>query len=177
MTRFANFDVEAKDKEFDYEINLTKNLDGYHGMFNQGTINSIVLWKVNRYVDFDEKILKSINSVRVEDAEINIDKTTKILQLILKLKGVRLALASTFLRFRNPKIYQIIDQRIYRLVYNIKDKKDLKLPTDPDKAINVYLKYLVDLRELCIAKKIDFIKSDRIFYNIDKRINGDKPIN
>ena len=47
---------------------------------------------------------------------LNKEKTCEILTSLLKTKGVQLAMASTILRFRNPNIFQIIDQRVYRVI-------------------------------------------------------------
>jgi hypothetical protein len=84
-------------------------------------------------------------------------------------------MASTILRFRNKNIYQIIDQRVYRIIY--KDEK-LKLKTHPsDKnvsdQIELYFKYLRDLKVVCEKLEIPFDKSDRILFMADKRINKD----
>lgn len=47
---------------------------------------------------------------------LNKEKTCEILTSLLKTKGVQLAMASTILGFRNPNIFQIIDQRVYRVI-------------------------------------------------------------
>ncbi len=78
-----------------------------------------------------------------------------------------------WIRFKNKNIYQIIDQRVYRVIY--KDKK-LKLKTHlNDKNLNhqidLYIQYLKDLKKICRKLKIPFDKSDRILYMADKRIN------
>jgi hypothetical protein len=55
------------------------------------------------------------------------------------------------LRFRN-NIYQIIDQRVYRIIY---EGQTLKLKTYPsekniNEQIDIYLKYLLDLRKIFV---------------------------
>ncbi len=87
-------------------------------------------------------------------------------------------MASTILRFKNRNIYQIIDQRVFRIIYI--DKK-LKLKAHPSEKnlnsqIDLYLQYLKDLTEICEKLKIPFEKSDRILYMADKRINKDIPL-
>ena len=82
-------------------------------------INEIILWKVNRYAAIDTETLKLINQIKKEDTQLNTELTCAILLRLLGKyqKGVRLAMASTILRFKNPKVYQIIDQRVYRFIY------------------------------------------------------------
>jgi hypothetical protein len=82
-------------------------------------------------------------------------------------------MASTILRFKNPFLYQIIDQRVYRILY---EGKRLKLPdhsSEKNRAdqIDLYIKYLYDLKLTCINFKISFEKADRILYMADKRVN------
>ena len=79
-------------------------------------------------------------------------------------------MASTMLRFKNPNIYQIIDQRVYRVIYGI----ELKLRTNLNENILQYLEYLTDLRKVCNDFQIPFSESDRILYEYDKQVNLDK---
>ena len=76
--------------------------------------------------------------------------------------------ASTLLRFKNPKVYQIIDQRVYRFIYG----KELRLSSKKtDELIDIYFEYLNDLKKKCKKYKIRFRNSDRVLYNADKRLN------
>jgi hypothetical protein len=106
---------------------------------------------------------------------LDIEKTRKLLITLIQKKGIQLPMASTILRFKNKNIYQIIDQRVYRIIY--KGEK-LKLKTHPnDKNLNdqieLYIKYLHDLTKVCKELSIPFDKSDRILFMADKRINKD----
>lgn len=97
----------------------------------------------------------------------------EILDALMNTKGIQLPMASSILRFKNKNIYQIIDQRVYRIVHS--DKR-LKLTTDKsDKSrriqIDLYLEYLKDLREVCTKLNIPFDNADRVLYMADKRIN------
>ena len=85
-------------------------------------------------------------------------------------KGVRLAMASTILRFKNPTIYQIIDQRVYRFIYGEELKYSL---TDIDQQIKIYLDYLDKLRFVCAKHNVEFDNADRVFYSMDKTHNHD----
>ena len=164
---------DIENTSYDYQSELTSKLDGLDTDFDQNTINEIVLWKVNRYVSLDTKTIELINGIK-NDAQLNEELTRKILRRLLETKGVRLAMASTILRFRNPKIYQIIDQRVYRFIYG----EELKYPlNDIDKQIEIYLDYLQKLKEVCEKYNIMFEKADRIFYSMDKIHNKSIPLN
>ncbi|SFB86234.1 hypothetical protein [Kaistella jeonii] len=78
-------------------------------------------------------------------------------------------MASTILRFKNPSVYQIIDQRVYRFIYG----QNLPLYfSNAQKQIELYLD---KLKGVCEKKNIDFTLSDRILYQMDKHHNkGEK---
>jgi thermostable 8-oxoguanine DNA glycosylase len=139
------------------------------GNFNQDIINEIVLWKVNRYSLINKNTFSYLNKIRKTDRKIDEELTKKILEKLLATKGIRLPIASSILRFKNPSIYQIIDQRVYRLINN----HELKLPYSIKNQIELYLNYLTQLRDICKNKNIPFKKADRILYEIDKILNKD----
>ena len=111
---------DIKNSVYNYQSDLTSKLDKLDTDFNQEIINEIVLWKVNRYAAVDNETLNLINQIKKDDTQINPELTGAILLRLLskEQKGFRLAMASTVLRFRNPKIYQIIDQRVFRFLYD-----------------------------------------------------------
>ena len=121
-----DFQIEKADLEFDYQKDLTAKLDKTECLFDQEMINEIILWKVNRYASIDDETLKLLNDIDTNSTTIDIEKTKKILKTLIQKKGIQLPMASTILRFKNKYIYQIIDQRVYRIIY--KDEK-LKLKT------------------------------------------------
>ena len=164
---------EKLKNKYKYQEELTPKLDELEADFNQEIINEIALWKVNRYVLMQEDTLELLNKIKKSDDKLNEDLTKQILERLLEKhqKGIQLAMASTILRFKNPSIYQIIDQRVYRFIYG----KPLKYPNTIDEQINLYLKYLNDLREKC-KDNIPFEESDRILYSADKKFNPDIPI-
>ena len=175
----SDFKIISDDYEFKYQEALTKKLDSSNENFSQEKLNEIVLWKVNRYAEFDESLIELINSINKDETKIDIDKTKQILKGLLKTNGVQLAMASTILRYRNPNIYQIIDQRVYRVIY---ENQILELNTYPSEKnlnfqIELYIKYLYDLSAICTDLKIPFDKSDRILFMADKRINKKENLN
>jgi hypothetical protein len=163
-----NIDIILSDYPFDYQKALTKKLDTLSGNFNKSIVNEIVLWKVTRYVDINNETMTLLNRIKKTDRTLKIELTGQLLKKLLLTKGIRLPMASTILRFKNPNIYQIVDQRAYRLLYG----NEFKMPHNINKQIDLYLDYLAKLRKVCIDKNIPFSQADRIFYGVDKKLNG-----
>ena len=155
---------------FKYQVELTKKLDNINSDFNQEILNEIILWKVNRYAKFNEETINLLNKINRNDENPNQNLTGDILLNLLNQKGVRLAMASTILRFKNPKVYQIIDQRVYRFIYG----KELEYSeTNLNLQIVIYIDYLEKLKEVCEKYQIKFEDADRILYKMDKEYNKD----
>ena len=157
-----------KNEKYNFQPELTEKLDLISSDFDQEIVNQIVLWKVNRYAEIDNETLSLIITIDRNESNINESLTTNILEKLLLTKGVKLAMASTILRFKSPKIYQIIDQRVYRLIYG------KNIPTyfsNIEKQVSLYLEYLKQLKRICKEKNINFEQSDRILYQLDKDEN------
>lgn len=170
MTKIKTIeDIILKDQKLEYNFQelLTKKLDEYSWNFDQNIINEIVLWKVNRYAQFNNESFELLNRIKKTSKTLDVDLTKELLKELLNTKGIKIAIASTILRFKNPTLYQIIDQRVYRIIYWI------SMPTIRKNwdAIKMYLEYLDKLREVCNKYKIEFTESDRILYSLDKEIN------
>jgi len=165
-------DSEIRNDDYNYQQILTPKLDNYDNDFTQEIINEIVLWKVNRYVTIHNETLLLLNKINKADRILNEDLTKEILISMLtkqKQKGIRLPMASTILRFKNPFIYQITDQRVYRYITN-----GNSLPaytTNVNEQIKIYLDYLNRLQIICDKHNIPFEYSDRILYTMDKNHN------
>lgn len=163
--------VTAKDLSLEnylYQKELTDRLEGITGNFTQEIINEIVLWKVNRYSELNDETLNLLNQISKEDNEIKLELTKDLLKKLLATPGIRLPMASTILRFKNPNIYQIIDQRSYRFLMN----KDLKTYfSNIEEQIEYYLEYLTKLRIECDEKRIPFEIADQVLYQLDKEKN------
>jgi len=173
-----DYEIKPEDFELKNQENLTKRLDSISTIFDQNIINEIVLWKVNRYAELSEESISLLNSIPTTSDKINVELTRTILRQLINERGIQLPMASTILRFKNPKIYQIIDQRAYRFLY---PGKTLKLSTykstdNIENQINIYLNYLTDLRNAIELKHIPFEEADRVLYNLDKRINKQEKI-
>ncbi len=158
---------------YDYEMNLTKELDSLdeNYVFTLYDIYKITLWKVNRFpnITTDSVFMQKFNelaTITYEDFNAKKQNITEVLKELLNTKGVRLPMASTYLRFRNPKLFQIIDQRVWRVVQEYREEADTTLhhSENIDNEIDKYFKYLETLRELANKHNIAFENADRAFY-------------
>ncbi len=156
-------------KSYSYQPFLTKKLDSlYNVTFTQFIINEIVLWKVDRYAALNSDILLAIEDLKVLTTGMHRQAETT-LESLLNTRGVDLPMASAFLRFRNPKAFQIIDRRAYRAIYGRDYPLHTKSPIQ--RKISTYFEYLDKLIELCKKRNLDFQIIDRLLYEFDKRIN------
>jgi|GEM_PF-1701267 len=145
--------------------------------FTQSLINEIELWKVNRYAALSDTALGLINQIDSQSQTLDEDLTNRVLCALLGTKGIQLPMASAILRFRNPKLYQVIDQRVYRIIYEGKTYQSGLVDACKGKdkiqsQISAYLQYLKQLRQVCNQLGIAFEVADRVLYMADKRING-----
>lgn len=162
-----------KNEKYNFQPKLTPELDTITSDFDQEIINQIVLWKVNRYAEINDDTFSLLNTIKKENTNLDEDLTKKVLGKLLSTKGIQLAMASTILRFKNPKIYQIIDQRVYRFIYG---EKLPKYFGTIEFQIKLYLEYLQKLRSICEQKGINYELSDRIIYELDKEFNKNEKI-
>lgn len=171
-----NLLFQSQEYIYNYQEHLTNELDarGSDYAFTMDDIYKMTLWKVNRFPTIDDKeFLKKYNQLgSYTSLEESKTLTTEVLGILLGKQtcGVRLAMASTYLRFRNPHIFQIIDQRVWRQVQLFREEKDnteLKVPQPITEQINLYIHYLEDLRKLSEVHQVRFEDADRVFYLID----------
>jgi len=167
-------------KDYDYQKNLTEKLDSLRACdLSRNSLYEIVLWKLNRFPSIPDAILDQLKVLGDLKPKQH-DHARPVLKELLKCNGVALPMASTILRFINPSVFQIIDDRAYRVIF----EGEAKYPTKPAKitdkyvntSIEIYFKYLDELHEICSAE-LPFEFSDRILYKLDillgKKI-GDK---
>jgi len=155
---------------YNYLPNLTRRLDQISNLsFNQALINEIVLWKLNRYVLIESNIFEELDKIKtINSGEHRSAEPT--LKRLLETRGVDLPMASTFLRFRNPRAFQLIDRHAYRAIYG--RSYALYTSTSIPKKIKTYFEYLDELHNLCESKSLVFETVDRLLYIFDKRENG-----
>ena len=158
-------DSEQFMRELDLESNSGK-------LFNQSMINKIVLFKVNRYAEIPNYILDELNKISSKGRVIDKELSRSVLHKLLMQKGIRMAMASTILRFKNPNIYQIIDQRVYRLLYGKKLKmSSSKSQKQHNIQIDLYFNQLDELKKLSKDYGYKFSDMDRTFFYADKKYN------
>jgi len=155
---------------YNYQPELTTRLDNLEvTAIDQSLINDIVLWKVNRYVRVSDEVLGQIAGLKLLKAGEH-RKAKEEINTLMELDGVDLPMASTILRFINPKVFQIIDRHAYRAVYG---KKYPLYPSTPkERKISLYFDYVDQLIKLCEVKRLTFTTIDRLLYVFDKKNNG-----
>ena len=157
-------------QDYRYQPDLTTRLDSSMAVpFDQTTINEVVLWKINRYVRLKEPTLELLNGVSEVPRGAH-RQAADLLALLLDTRGVDLPMASTFLRFRNPRAFQIIDRHAYRAVYGRSYPLRGTSPLEAKRTL--YFAYLDDLIDLAQLKDLEFERLDRILYMFDKSQNG-----
>lgn len=140
---------------------------------NADIINSIVLWKINRQVAIDNSLIMNIHDFSkrvtiVDDIIKNPDNKEQLKSLLndmLKVKGIRIAMASTILKMFNPDVFPIIDQRAYR-----EATKNVLKVGNVDKDIENYIDYIGKV-ESCRQEKypeVKFRDMDALLYQKDK---------
>jgi hypothetical protein len=77
-----------------------------------------------------------------------------VLLNLLDCHGVDLAMASTFLRFQNADVFQIVDRPAYRAVFGKRFPVHSKTP--PHTKVSIYFKYLDSLHSLAAARRVAF---------------------
>ena len=81
---------------------------------------------------------------------------------------IRLPMASTMLRFRNPSVFQVIDERMFRVIFkNSTEKRKMYNSSSISKRIDIYFEYLEVLKVYCDASKLNFFEADRILWQYD----------
>lgn len=155
---------------YNYQPVLTKRPDNLEvTTIDQSIINDIVLWKVNRYVRITNDFLDQLPGLKLLKAGEH-RKAKGEINTLMELDGVDLPMASTILRFINPKVFQIIDRHAYRAVYG---KKYPLYPSTPrERKISEYFDYVDQLITLCELKTLAFTTIDRLLYVFDKKNNG-----
>ena len=170
MAREYDGDLDAFLPEYNYQPGLTPKLDTIGSVpFTQETINEIVLWKTNRYARLSSELLHSLDDfTSLQMGEHRQGEAA--LASLLETRGVDLPMASTILRFRNPRVFQIIDQRAYRAIYG--QKYPLNSNSALHRKVSVYFDYLDELVKFCIDSETSFETVDRLLYQFDTQLNG-----
>lgn len=161
--------------EYDYHPELTTELDNLKpDSIDREMLYKIVLWKLSRFPYISDTLMIKLRELGVIEPERYKD-ARPIIRELLKTSGIALPMASTILRFINPKSFQIIDDRTFRVLF----PGEPKYPTKPNKvidgyverSIDIYFKYLDRLHEIS-SEKLPFHQADRILYQLDKKLGN-----
>lgn len=163
--------------EFNYLPDTTKKLDALQNHdLSMENIFQITAWKIDRYPEMNDETLKELNELK-SLATINNGKTKNVLMKLLSTHGIGLPVASAYLRFINPKVYQIIDVRAFRAAYDYRLQEKGYVNVKHETQIEVYLKYLKKLRSIdensetgYHGYRVAFENLDRFLYDFDKFI-------
>ena len=145
---------------------------------SRSMLYEIVLWKLSRFVWFDDAVLPQLRAARsIRPGEHR--QAEPLLRALLNAKGARLAMASTFLRFVNPETFQIIDERAFRMLL---PNEEVPVPNGKtrsksylDDCCDLYFRYLDTLHQIS-SDALPFSQTDRVLYQLDKELgNGVGP--
>jgi hypothetical protein len=161
-------------EDYEYQQDLTQMLDSIaiDQTIEQARINEIALWKLNRYACIGRDLIEAYNQL-VSLAAGDHRGGESTLCRFLATRGVDLAMASTLLRFRNRRVFQILDRHSYRALYG--EKYPLYPRSSTRRKVEVYFTYLDDLISLAKTKGLAFESMDRVLYQFDKTVNGTLP--
>ena len=160
--------------EYNYQPKLTSKLDMLTSKdFNLEILYEIILWKVNRFPQIEHALLDDLKAITILQPKQH-RQALCLLKRLLSCHGVRIAMASTIFRFLNPEVFQIIDDRVFRIVC-----PNAKIPTKPqhitekylEKSCKIYFDYLDKLHQICNAQ-LPFKDADRILYILDIKLGN-----
>lgn len=165
---------------FNLDSDLLEDIFAYHleekyaiqeGLKNKSDINlddirRIALWKYDRVIDVDDLFCTQLYKiVSREDVTIEDKEVHEMIEKLISCEGVGFPLASTILKFINPRVFPIIDVRAYRALYGEKiysGQYNLKL----------YLEYTKRIYAICDKFNIALSEVDERLYEFDKKYNG-----
>jgi hypothetical protein len=167
-------------QSYRYQPELTRKLDSLTSIdLSLETIYEIVLWKLDRYPEFTPTLLRQVNDLATftDLAGPNLSKAQNVLRSLLQTKGIQLPMASAILRFRNPIVFQIIDERAYRIACG----EEPSYPSKPYRmtegylatSTKIYFSYLSKLHEIANHFELSFKKLDRILYQLDIELGNE----
>lgn len=165
--------------EYTYQPVLTEKLDKLADQPETLTTEvfyEIVLWKLSRFPHITPDLLESVKKVSAISSGNHSEGKSQLREL-LQTPGIGLPMASTVLRFMNPSTFQIIDDRMYRIVHPGKAKYPPKPPEVTDKYLEtcetIYFEYLDELRKLSSENaELPFEQLDRVLYQLDKKLGN-----
>jgi hypothetical protein len=167
-------------KKYSYQPELTAKIEARLDALtedeapNRSMIYEMILWKLSRFVWFDDAVLPQLRDARsIQPGEHR--QAEPLLRALLNAKGARLAMASTFLRFVNPDTFQIIDERAIRMVLPDEEIPAPYGETHTEsylrRCCNLYFRYLDALHAIS-SEALPFSHTDRVLYQLDKELGN-----
>ncbi|PID75533.1 MAG: hypothetical protein CSB23_03050 [Deltaproteobacteria bacterium] len=160
---------------YNYHLKLTENLDNLKSdKFDFESLYKIVLWKLNRFPYIEQDLINRLKNVSTVQPQHH-EECGDLIKDLLKTPGIALPISSTILRFLNPRTFQIIDDRTYRILFPGKTKYPSKGKKVTDsylkKSVEIYFKYLDKIHEIS-SEKLPFEYADRILYLLDIKLGN-----
>lgn len=161
--------------EYTYQPQLTAKLDALNAEdLTTEVFYEIVLWKLSRFPQITPGLLTQLKTVSTIPPKEH-RQASQQLRALLSTSGVALPMASTVLRFLNPNAFQIIDDRVYRIICPGKAKYPSKPMRVGEKYLKtsegIYFDYLDELhKHSCL--ELPFRLSDRILYQLDIKLGN-----
>ena len=161
--------------DYSYNPDLTAKLDklDLEGL-NREQLYEIVLWKLNRFPVISDELIGQLKSLgRYQNGDHK--NAEALLKELLQCRGIALPMASTILRFANPKVFQIIDDRAFRVLTDGSGSYPSKPPCVTEgylqKSCEIYFDYLDKLCRLQ-GENFPFENMDRILYQLDIKLGN-----
>lgn len=162
-----------KDYKYDKGDDIFNRIKNDKTITNQqDIINMIILWKINRRAKINSSVIEKllhiseikIDSLRSSENKEIEDRLKDLINSLIKIKGIRLPMASAILHFYNPETFPIIDQRAYRELYKIDAPNFTK-----ENSCDIYLRYIKECYDYwknnCENVGIKFSDVDKIYIN------------
>lgn len=161
--------------DFRYQPELTQKLDLLRPEdLTTKVFYEIVLWKLNRFPKLELGLIDSLKAASTFQPKEHRKASTQ-LRTLLQCPGIGLPMASTVLRFVNPNVFQIIDDRVYRIIHPGKAKYPVKPLEVTEKYLttseSIYFDYLDELHSQSCAQ-LPFAEIDRILYQLDIKLGN-----
>jgi hypothetical protein len=162
-------DWEAIHSHYNYDpgdrIKKRIKQKGYHATPEDvDIINNIVLWKLNRQITVDSETVELLNTVartvKSPQEALSNPNVPELINDLLKSPGIRLPIASTILKFYQPKAFPIIYRRAFHQLFNTK--------LEENAGVESYFQYIRKCIEVRQQYKIPFEKVDEVLYQKDK---------
>lgn len=167
MPRTFNPETDQLQFTFDYNLSETEALRQLpDDPINIDVLRRIALWKINRIIHVQESTLDLLNQIKqADDLTIESELSRRAIEALVNSRGVRLPMASAFLKFIRPDVFPIIDARAYRAIYGQRIQgHQYSLP--------IYLDYARRIREIAGTLDMPLSEIDEQLYCFDRQHNG-----